>query len=149
MIVLWHHMPLYRAVLCSRRARLLEPTKAKQKPGNPHFLAIFRVSFWCARRDLNPYVINTRPSNVPVCQFQHSRLTQRAILYHSCQGMSTLKFELNIRFSGNLAKFLIAHHTVQYFHQRVYRQMLRKSKLVQQLFAAKGAVLPARKTQFI
>ena len=30
---------------------------------------------WCARRDLNPYVINTRPSNVPVCQFQHSRST--------------------------------------------------------------------------
>ena len=30
--------------------------------------------FWCEQRDLNPYVINTRPSNVPVCQFQHARL---------------------------------------------------------------------------
>ena len=30
---------------------------------------------FCGARDgtLNPYVINTRPSNVPVCQFQHSR----------------------------------------------------------------------------
>ena len=28
---------------------------------------------WCARRDLNPYVVDTRTSNVPVCQFQHSR----------------------------------------------------------------------------
>ena len=34
-----------------------------------------RFLSWCARRDLNPYVINTRPSNVPVCQFQHSRST--------------------------------------------------------------------------
>lgn len=25
----------------------------KQKPGKPHPHAIFRVSFWCARRDLN------------------------------------------------------------------------------------------------
>ena len=33
----------------------------------------YEHSDWCARRDLNPYVINTRPSNVPVCQFQHSR----------------------------------------------------------------------------
>ena len=31
--------------------------------------------FWCAKRDLNPYVRDTRPSNVPVCQFQHSRST--------------------------------------------------------------------------
>ena len=30
---------------------------------------------WCARRDLNPYVVDTRTSNVPVCQFQHSRIT--------------------------------------------------------------------------
>ena len=41
----------------------------KKKIGIP-----FRVSrFWCERRDLNPYAIDTRPSNVPVCQFQHSR----------------------------------------------------------------------------
>ena len=29
--------------------------------------------FWCGRRDLNPYVGNTRPSNVRVCRFRHSR----------------------------------------------------------------------------
>ncbi len=29
---------------------------------------------WCERRDLNPYGGTTRPSNVRVCQFRHSRL---------------------------------------------------------------------------
>ena len=29
---------------------------------------------WCGRWDLNPYVLDTRPSNVPVCLFQHYRL---------------------------------------------------------------------------
>ena len=29
---------------------------------------------WCEKRDLNPYVKDTRTSNVPVCQFQHSRI---------------------------------------------------------------------------
>ena len=29
---------------------------------------------WCGKRDLNPYVKDTRPSNVPVCQFQHCRI---------------------------------------------------------------------------
>ena len=28
---------------------------------------------WCAKRDLNPYGKTTRPSNVRVCQFRHSR----------------------------------------------------------------------------
>ena len=28
---------------------------------------------WCGRRDLNPYVEDTRPSNVRVCRFRHSR----------------------------------------------------------------------------
>ncbi len=30
-------------------------------------------AWWCGKRDLNPYVKDTRPSNVPVCQFQHCR----------------------------------------------------------------------------
>ena len=30
--------------------------------------------FWCERRDLNPYGITTRPSNVRVCRFRHSRI---------------------------------------------------------------------------
>ena len=29
--------------------------------------------FWCGRRELNPYGKTTRPSNVRVCQFRHSR----------------------------------------------------------------------------
>ena len=34
------------------------------------------VSFfvWCEKRDLNPYEQITRPSNVRVCQFRHSRI---------------------------------------------------------------------------
>ena len=30
--------------------------------------------FWCERWDLNPYGITTRPSNVRVCRFRHSRI---------------------------------------------------------------------------
>lgn len=33
-----------------------------------------KESSWCERRDLNPYGITTRPSNVRVCQFRHSRV---------------------------------------------------------------------------
>ncbi len=29
---------------------------------------------WCEKRDLNPYGVTTRPSNVRVCQFRHSRI---------------------------------------------------------------------------
>ena len=32
------------------------------------------ISFWCEKRDLNPYGVTTRPSNVRVCQFRHSRI---------------------------------------------------------------------------
>ena len=28
---------------------------------------------WCGKRDLNPYIKDTRPSNVRVCRFRHSR----------------------------------------------------------------------------
>ena len=31
---------------------------------------------WCGRWDLNPHVIDTRTSNVPVCRFQHFRIRQ-------------------------------------------------------------------------
>jgi len=31
---------------------------------------------WCGKRDLNPYVKDTRPSNVPVCLFQHCRTSK-------------------------------------------------------------------------
>ena len=39
------------------------------------------TTFWCGRRDLNPYVGNTRPSNVRVCRFRHSRRTLKIILH--------------------------------------------------------------------
>ena len=32
--------------------------------------------YWCGKWDLNPYVKDTRPSNVPVCLFQHYRISQ-------------------------------------------------------------------------
>ena len=35
--------------------------------------------FWCERWDLNPYGITTRPSNVRVCRFRHSRSTHKII----------------------------------------------------------------------
>ena len=34
--------------------------------------------FWCEKRDLNPYGVTTRPSNVRVCQFRHSRVCHRS-----------------------------------------------------------------------
>ena len=33
---------------------------------------------WCEKRDLNPYGVTTRPSNVRVCQFRHSRVCYRS-----------------------------------------------------------------------
>ena len=38
------------------------------------FLTVTVSTVWCGKRDLNPYVKDTRPSNVPVCQFQHCRI---------------------------------------------------------------------------
>ena len=40
------------------------------KRGEPQGLSSF---CWCGRRELNPYGKTTRPSNVRVCQFRHSR----------------------------------------------------------------------------
>ena len=55
----------------------------------------YEHSDWCARRDLNPYVINTRPSNVPVCQFQHARISVSDNYYIIfgilCQSFSRVK----------------------------------------------------------
>ena len=48
---------------CAHRA---QPTKR----GEPQGLSSF---CWCGRRELNPYGKTTRPSNVRVCQFRHSR----------------------------------------------------------------------------
>ena len=40
----------------------------------PRKRRVYEVLVWCGKRDLNPYVKDTRPSNVPVCQFQHCRI---------------------------------------------------------------------------
>ena len=37
-------------------------------------LALQRSFLWCGRWDLNPHVMDTRTSNVPVCRFQHFRI---------------------------------------------------------------------------
>ena len=39
--------------------------------------------YWCGRRELNPYGKTTRPSNVRVCQFRHSRRTLSIIHYRN------------------------------------------------------------------
>ena len=44
------------------------PAQNKKEP----LLRLFLI--WCERRDLNPYGITTRPSNVRVCRFRHSRI---------------------------------------------------------------------------
>ena len=37
--------------------------------------------FWCGHRDLNPDVIDIRPSNVRVCQFRHDRISSIVIIW--------------------------------------------------------------------
>ena len=50
--------------------------KGNKKRRTDTFLCIkFCVLIWCGRRELNPYGKTTRPSNVRVCQFRHSRRT--------------------------------------------------------------------------
>ena len=41
---------------------------------NHAFTLFSRLMIWCGKWDLNPYVKDTRPSNVPVCLFQHCRI---------------------------------------------------------------------------
>ena len=61
----------------------------------PRKQRVCEVSYWCGKRDLNPYVKDTRPSNVPVCQFQHCRIfavfsNSAYLLYHSCGSLSSV-----------------------------------------------------------
>ena len=50
-----------------RPSRVQAPLKKKRA-------AVATLYIWCERRDLNPYGITTRPSNVRVCRFRHSRI---------------------------------------------------------------------------
>ena len=56
-------------LFCETLIRLREASQTKQK-SRPSGL----LFAWCERRDLNPYGGTTRPSNVRVCQFRHSRI---------------------------------------------------------------------------
>ncbi len=42
---------------------------------NKEFTQKCKLFIWCEGRDLNPYGITTRPSNVRVCRFRHSRIS--------------------------------------------------------------------------
>ena len=50
---------------------------------------------WCERRDLNPYGITTRPSNVRVCRFRHSRNYAAVISTAECI-IANKKCDVNI-----------------------------------------------------
>ncbi len=51
-----------------------KPRFLKIRKNNRRHIEICRLLFWCEKRDLNPYGVTTRPSNVRVCQFRHSRI---------------------------------------------------------------------------
>ena len=73
---------LVPALRCRRPVQVLSSEYQKETPLAGYANGVF---FWCGRWDLNPHVIDTRTSNVPVCRFQHfrkSHLTARKILAH-------------------------------------------------------------------
>lgn len=55
---------------CQADVRDIIKTRRSQRPG--------AFPFWCGRWDLNPHVMDTRTSNVPVCRFQHFRIMSSA-----------------------------------------------------------------------
>ena len=57
--------------------------------------------YWCERRDLNPYGITTRPSNVRVCRFRHSRIS---VVLSNARDIISKEFDSVKHF---LKKFLI------------------------------------------
>ena len=73
----------------------------KKKNGKSNDLPFFFE--WCGRWDLNPHVIDTRTSNVPVCLFQHSRIFSVGYL---SQQPTMLLYHSDIYLSRVFAKFL-------------------------------------------
>ena len=73
--------------------------------------------FWCERRDLNPYGITTRPSNVRVCRFRHSRifsspfLTTNDIISKSSGSVNT--------FLENILFFSEKNYIVDFWHVNI------------------------------
>ena len=74
-----------------------------------------RSFFWCGRWDLNPHVIDTRTSNVPVCRFQHFRiaLTASMILPH-IHGKSQALFAKIVRHAAAAPKKLYKRQKMSY-----------------------------------
>ncbi len=73
---------LVPALRCRRPVQVLSSEYQTKIPMAGYAMGTF---VWCGRWDLNPHVIDTRTSNVPVCRFQHfrkSHLTARKILAH-------------------------------------------------------------------
>ena len=69
-----HLMMLLSAFLIGKKkVRYFVGYLAKRK--KPSFYLKLGFFRWCGRWDLNPHVIDTRTSNVPVCRFQHFRIT--------------------------------------------------------------------------
>ena len=93
----FHSPPYMMAAFCTAKSRKLasltnarynivgdardglSPRHAHPKNKNGHRSDRF---CWCGRRDLNPYDGITRPSNVRVCQFRHSRRTSNIIQHY-------------------------------------------------------------------
>ena len=68
---------------------------------------------WCEQWDLNPHAISTRPSNVPVCRFQHARMLghesgcqhhRRPIQYTRCSLVCQVFFRIFLIFYLRFAK---------------------------------------------
>ena len=49
-------------------------SRKRESPESLEYQGFPGFTTWCGWRDLNPYVMDTRPSNVPVYQFQHIRI---------------------------------------------------------------------------
>ena len=89
--------------------------------------------FWCERRDLNPYGITTRPSNVRVCRFRHSRifsspfLTTNDIISKSRGSVNT--FLENILFFSEKNYIVDFRHIDIKAFCRAFRYINRKCKV--------------------
>ena len=67
------HTNHFRPV-CPYLLRYFIKIKSKSEPLTCNKYMVRIILIWCEKRDLNPYGVTTRPSNVRVCQFRHSRI---------------------------------------------------------------------------
>lgn len=117
----------------NQRARGSNPrwfTKRKRRPK-----ASF--SFWCGRWDLNPHVIDTRTSNVPVCRFQHFR-SNRIDCERYNTTIRTQKSSLLRKFYSRIAKKRPAPPEVSFRGRRAVYEEKRKWQIRRGSFRAAG-----------